>query len=952
MADRSGAGKVGKWGRWPHWLLMVSLTIATTGCTRRFFRERADDAVAKTLEDKDRYPAWAIEQYHVYPDSRARFADPTNPDRPPMPPDDPAAHDLSPNPQKPGKAGIGRIEGVGYLELMAAWDAENRAALDEPPPDPPAPTSAADCRSGYPFLLTLEQACELGLINSREFQDRREDLYLTALPVTLERFAFCAQPFAAEQAIREATGRNTPEGQHNRARFNSDLGFTKLFTTGALLLLRVANQTAIEFGPNQPRHVVSQSILTLDAIQPLLRGGGRAVTLEPLTQVERSLLYEIRNYARFRKEFFAFLTAGGDFGRVVRGGASPVRTPLNATLVGIPTGDIARPLIPIGSGVRPVLPTAIGAPSEGYLPALLIRAQLQDQRENVVELEKILKLFDAYKEGGDISQLQVDRVEQQLLQGRTSVLQAEQGYRDAVDNFKLQLGVPTDLPLELDDRQTRPLAGQLRAYRGVIDQFEQARADAERFDEEDQGLSNAVSDLLRFLAAPVQAPAASIGAALAVDRGAIPTPLPGRLRARVRRIATESPVVRGTRFRDQFLDRWAAWERLRDSGEEFLTRQRRLFEERRGLQDRKADQERVGKTLAARDNARLNELEFELELAGLERALREFEAQPWLRELTPDRAQRLFISRLRDVLNAYVLVLGEARNEKLDQIRGRWPVLPPVLVGEKDLLTGELDDALTVAGQTALTYRLDLMNERARLVDSWRQIAVLANALLGTLNVEYHLDSFTPPLVSRPLAFGGSGNRHQLILSGELPIVRVLERNNYRAGLIAFQRQRRELMEAEDDVLNAVRQEIRQLRQLAENYKIQKRAVELAYLQVENALETFQAPPSPADTRNAGNAAALTTQLLDAQSRVPSAQDQLFVIWLRYLTTRIQLYRDLELLPLDLRGVWTDELATLSRGANDGPARPESGAEHSDPRAGDVPLSQPRPVPPASPPRP
>src|SRR5262249_20021088 len=75
---------------------------------------------------KDRYPAWKIENWHVYPDPRARFADPSNPDRPPRPPDDPAAYDLSPDPQKPGKAGIARIEGAGYLELIANWDRENR----------------------------------------------------------------------------------------------------------------------------------------------------------------------------------------------------------------------------------------------------------------------------------------------------------------------------------------------------------------------------------------------------------------------------------------------------------------------------------------------------------------------------------------------------------------------------------------------------------------------------------------------------------------------------------------------------------------------------------------------------------------------------------------------------------------------------------------------------------
>src|SRR5205814_1867130 len=54
------------------------------------------------------------------------FAAPPDPARPPMPPDDPAAHYLGPNPQKLGHAGIARIEGTGYLDLLVAWDAENR----------------------------------------------------------------------------------------------------------------------------------------------------------------------------------------------------------------------------------------------------------------------------------------------------------------------------------------------------------------------------------------------------------------------------------------------------------------------------------------------------------------------------------------------------------------------------------------------------------------------------------------------------------------------------------------------------------------------------------------------------------------------------------------------------------------------------------------------------------
>src|SRR5439155_8985532 len=101
------------------------------GCTRRFYRNATDRDVEQVLTEKNCFDAWRIEQWHVYPDPHARFADPTNPDRPPMPPDDPGSQALSPNPQRPGKAGVGFYESTGYLDLLANWDAINRAAAVE-----------------------------------------------------------------------------------------------------------------------------------------------------------------------------------------------------------------------------------------------------------------------------------------------------------------------------------------------------------------------------------------------------------------------------------------------------------------------------------------------------------------------------------------------------------------------------------------------------------------------------------------------------------------------------------------------------------------------------------------------------------------------------------------------------------------------------------------------------
>ena len=108
-------------------LALVVVLSAMTGCTRRFFRNASDRDVEQLLAEKNQFEQWKIENWHVYPDARARFADPSNPDRPPMPPDDPAARALSPNPQKPRRAGVALTEGTGYLDLLSAWDAMNRS---------------------------------------------------------------------------------------------------------------------------------------------------------------------------------------------------------------------------------------------------------------------------------------------------------------------------------------------------------------------------------------------------------------------------------------------------------------------------------------------------------------------------------------------------------------------------------------------------------------------------------------------------------------------------------------------------------------------------------------------------------------------------------------------------------------------------------------------------------
>ncbi len=882
-------------------LLLITL-IATLGCTRRFYRRWADRDVAEVLREKDVVPQWKIESYNgAYPNAQARFADPTNPDRPPMPPDDPAAKQLAPNPQRPKHGRVARIEGSGYLDLLAAWDAENRGQLgtveeespieqasskQENPPDKneapealaaPRPLDESCVRRRTPYLITMEQAVELGLINSREFQTKRENLYLAALPVTLERFSFAWQFFASEVAIREWTGANTGFGKGDHWRLNTNAGVTKLFSTGALLLFDFANRTVIDLSGRMKD--ISVSTINFDFVQPFLRGGGRAVTLEPLTQVERNLVYEIRDYARFREEFFQYIAGGGDL-TLYTGARAGFGAALVPGAERLASGNPAAPQILPGAAGRVALANNTAAPSQGYLPTLQTQGNEKIDADNVDRLKRIVKLFEAYEEGGEVSSLNVAQLRLQLNDARTTLLQDTKLHDDALDAFKLQLGVPPALPIELHDAAIKPFMDQYVRYESLIEQFEQVTKELEKYDAPDEA---------------------------------------GQIRTRVRKVLTKSDLVVGTvRFKATIEDRWGVWEKRNDKAlvEQLL----KLRAERRQLLDLKTEREVKEESLTPKEEQRLGTVQRDVSRGEMELALRLYEKMPWRNE---KKGSKEAFNKHREswggVFNSVIDVLGDAGNERFALIRPLWPALPPLEVADSDLLSrlmrtddnaaNALEEAYALSARVALDNRLDLMNARAQVVDAWRQLAVYANSLLGTFNVGYHMDSSTPPDQARPFAFQPSRTRHQLFLTTDLPLVRLAERNNYRAALIAYQRARRALMEAEDLVVTQVRTDLRQLQFLAMNYPLQQGSAELAYEQLESALETFRAPQPPGQANSAANVAALTQQLQNAYNNLPRVQKLLLGTWIQYQIARQQLYLDLELLPLDSRGVWIDELS-------------------------------------------
>jgi len=527
--------------------------------------------------------------------------------------------------------------------------------------------------------------------------------------------------------------------------------------------------------------------------------------------------------------------------------------------------------------------------------------------------------------------VQVGQVEQQLLQSIESGLTQQQGYRSDLDQFKLQLGLPMKVRLEVDDEQLQPMYEQTRRFEEISGQYED------------------LSTLVQQYARPGE------------ER---------LLRERLRRQMTEGAFVRQTRFRERIgrqLDEWAkmppaapgARDPLEEKLEALVRRRDELREKREQLKDKEKGD------LPKDDLRRLEDLEFQVELGRYERALRGYERRFWLAEKDPARRAILQSQQFTLVYRYFLALLEDAFRERQERVRGLWPELPALCVGGVDLLSDDDDKVLAAASRTALTYRLDLMNQRAQLVDSWRKIRVAANALLGVLTVQYHYDVSTPPNKFEPFNFQGSRSHHQLIVNASPPLVRILQRDAYRATLIAWQQQRRQLQQAEDQVLFDVRSQLRILRAFAYNYQnVQKRAIELAYSQVDQSLQAFSQPQAPAGPTlptgivgppatpgGAGDPAALTNQLLTSQNSLLRAQNDLYNTWIAYLTSRISIYRDMGIMRVDPRGVWIDDVATCQcrqyAGPDDGKADEQRPAKLPEPN--ELPARPPEQLPPPRP---
>lgn len=284
-----------------------------------------------------------------------------------------------------------------------------------------------------PGPLTLVQCLQIASENSRDYQTRKERLYIVALDLTLERWRFALHPGAVASARVDGLG---DEAQTASAGGSASL--SKLLGTGTEIVtgIGLSLARALTFS-DDGWHPVGD--IGFSITQPLLRGFGSEIVEEPLTQAERDVVYEVRSFERFRRTF-AFEVASR------------------------------------------------------YWRLLETADEVKNQENNVANLEKLSARNEALAESGRLSDIEVGQAQQNELRSRNQLIEARARLATQLDDFKFFLGLPIEVELSADPAELAAIAAAAGTdelpqerdaiaialserldHRNVLDQFDDVR---------------------------------------------------------------------------------------------------------------------------------------------------------------------------------------------------------------------------------------------------------------------------------------------------------------------------------------------------------------------------------------------------------------------------------------------------------------------------------------------
>jgi hypothetical protein len=426
--------------RWVASIWLLLLLVVAAGCQRAFYRNRADAAAYALNGEKNSDPHWQMPRYTIDVAPRSRMFNPYDPDREPMPPDDPASHQF-----------MHEVDGKhGYPH----WHANGEACDVQNP----------DWRAFLPLneegvlVLDARQAIQLALLHSNDYQRQLETLYLSALDVSFERFRFDTQFFGnynthyrSDGPLRSAAGPQnvlTLEGL-------PVVQAQRLFATGSEMVVGFANSLVWQF--SGPDSYSASTVLDFTLVQPLLRRAGRDRVLERLTLAERTLLGNVRQMERYRRAFYVEILTGRDAGS----GSSRQGGVFGAGLEGF-TGLGSSAFVRLGTSGGGVTGGTGGGQASGFMGLLQSEQEIRNQQDNLnslrsnyfrllVNLQELMTTVPEQSESIVRQRLQVAQARTAMLNAESRLLNSKTAYQSQLDSFKITLGLPPDLCVRVED---------------------------------------------------------------------------------------------------------------------------------------------------------------------------------------------------------------------------------------------------------------------------------------------------------------------------------------------------------------------------------------------------------------------------------------------------------------------------------------------------------------------
>jgi len=839
--------------------LAISCLATGAGCSRTFYRQQADSDAYCLVDSKSPSAGAVPGEYRINIDPRSRMYDPYDPDVEPMPPDDPQSHRY--------------MEVVDCKKNSKLWRELPRTPYVE---NPRWQESLSRSDKGE-VVLDLRGAVELALLNSTDYQQELEDLYLSALDVSFERFRFDTQFFGGSDVFLTAEGRDRPgNGGNSQSRFvvsplrgnnfllpngrlrSPGLQAHRLTATGGDLVVGVANSLVWQFaGPND---YSGHTLLNFNLVQPLLRSAGRTRVLERLTLSERVLLANVRQMERYQRGFYLNVVTGEGPGEgPSRRGGFFGSSGLEG-FAGVGGGGFGA----VGNfgfgggfggfgfnqGVGGGFTGGAGAQqSGGYIGLLQTAQQIRNQKSNVAALRDSLEQLQASYDAGRIDRFQVDLALQALYNAQSQLLTAETQYANTLDNFKVTYGLPPELPVVIKDPlldQFNLLDPDLEALQARVNDLlaglrdvRQRLQDADPADAAGRLALGEEFDRLLAAASPLQEETDRRLAVVDADLAALDAALPRR-RQYLQRVADRAEV-QSARIDERLFDPAELDARVAQRRQEFNSLRTQLRAVWTRL-DRETQEDRVD------DNTLL----------------------PAVIEALADLSGRLL---------ELSLVQAGAR---LDAIS-----FEPIELSD--------DEALLIAS----AYRRDWQNARAALVDRWRLIYFNANDLRSDLDIVFGGDIGN--LTDNPFRLRSTTGRLTVGMQFDAPLTRLAERNVYRQALIEYQQARRSYYQFRDGVSQSLRRRLRQVRLNEVNFELRRAAVLVAISQVDLTQLRLSEPPQVGATAQFTSTTA--RDLVQSLSDLLNVQNDFLSVWVNYEVQRLGLDQDLGVMELDRAGL-------------------------------------------------